>query len=103
MNTPKYNNKWTWALVLIALVFIVTKSLGPLSIPIIGLIMVIWGYILNKKVADRIRVLGKMILFAGITVVLISLISLSVVMPWGGTETKITVAANSPPVRIIQP
>jgi len=68
---------------------------STVSIPILGIILIISGYILRKETNNNLRIVGKISLFSVIALIIISIIFLSFVMPWSGTiDTNTTSKAN---------
>jgi membrane-bound ClpP family serine protease len=93
-------SNWLWIIALIGILIAVIKFLGPLSIPIFGIIMVLAGVVFLKEAKKEHQVFGKIFLFTGITVVLTSIVIVGLLMPWGKTETKTTVVNITPTVQI---
>ncbi len=82
------DNKWIIILSSIAILAIIV-FLGRFSIPLLGIILIVSGCILRKKGDQRLQIFGKISLFVGIILIIISAIVLSLVMPWSETVTNI--------------
>ncbi len=91
MNNFLPKKRWLLLLILLGILVFIIIFWGPFSIPLLGIMMIIAGYVLLKDVNTSYRIFGKIFLFTGISFIAVSVIVLSFLMPWGGVETQTTI------------
>lgn len=91
MKIMTNGNKWILTIVTIGFLAIIVRFWGPLSIPVLGIMMITTGYILLREIDKSYKLLGKIILFTGISIIVVSIVSASLLISPGkvGTTTQV--------------